>query len=407
MATASGSQRQISHYPEATFGTGIFAAMKTDRFLAGARIYNDVDDITSDELRSDRAVAPGSLGARHCKGTFPFELSVGSDADSGFDDYIQSAMCSPWVPAAAAAAAQTVTVVAGSTNTMGAASIGTGLAVGDWIKVSLFAGAVTSPPSTLGSNNGFFRVTARAAALITLAEAVNADGTSRLYAGVSGATVVIQKMASIVAGTTRKGLSLELAQPDVSVWQNAYGFIVNKMALSVKQGAKITGSFDGVGLSLSAPAGSKIRTGTDVPATTSAPITSYSSSSFLYLDGVPFAIATSLDLSLDNGMEELMGVFQAVANDILMGRSNLSGSITIAYTGSTYLAKALANQHVALRVQMVGPDGSGYAIDIPNVRLKMPSEDTSENKVFHTYAWQAEKETSDTLLVNCKISKLV
>ena len=68
--------------------------------------------------------------------------------------------------------------------------------------------------------------------------------------------------------------------------------------------------------------------------------------------------------------------------------------------------KAYDGTRVALRFQMMDPLGtSGYAVDIPVVKLAMPSEDRQENKVFHTYNWQAEKD-SVSGLVNMKISKL-
>jgi len=394
---AAGAQRQISHVKEASIGVDPGTPYTIDRFLAGARIWNDIDDILSDELRPDRSVAPGVLGAHHVKGSFPFELSAGT-----FDDWIASAMCNAWTAAGTPNAGVSTTVVAGVTNTMAGTGIGTGIVAGDWVKISGF---------TLGNvaNNGFFRATAASANLLTFAEAVNPDGTSRLVACASQAGIATVTVANIKPGTTEQSLSVEFANPDISVFQRALGMEVSKMSLAIPMNAKITGNFDAIGYSLPAPAATKYRTGTDAGATTSMPITSYNASCFLYLDaqagitGVPIAIATAFDMALDNAMVELLPVFQTSLYDIQIGRSTLTGNITFAFTSSVYLAKALANTHIAIRLQILDPAGAGYAIDIPNVRLKMPGENTTENQIMHSYAWAAEKDAST---INCKIWKL-
>jgi len=399
MAIASGAQHQIYHVKEAVINTDPGTAYSTDRFLAGARLYNEAQSFQSAELRADRSVAPGILGAKHAKGTFPFELSFGTH-----EDWIESVMCNPWVAAGTPVTGQSVTVVAGTTNTMAATAIGTGLAVGDWIKVSGFTGAYVY-------NNGYFRVTTQATGTITLAEAVNADGTSRLAAASAQTGISVTKMSYIVAGIVEKSLSVEDAQADVNVFQRAIGFEVNQMSLAIQQGGVVTGSFDGIAFSLPAPAAVKYRTGSDVAATTSEPFVAYNALSFLYIDGVPSAVVTALSLQLANGMEDFIGAFQTVAYDILLGRSTLTGSMTLAFTSGAMLTKAFNNTHIALRVQMLNAaQTSGYVIDIPNIRLDMPTDDIQENKRLHTFSWTAEKDTTAGTLaagvVNMKISKL-
>lgn len=398
MAIAAGNSRQISHVKEVTPGTDPGTPYTVDRFLAGARLYNEQDEIKSAEMTADRSVAPGANGSKHAKFTGPFELSFASH-----EDYIESAMCAGWTAAGTAISGLTTTVVAGTTNTMGATGIGGSsgslVSVGDWVKVSGFTGA------NIG-NNGFYRVTARTADLLTFGEAKNAAGTSVLTACSAVADIVVQRMGYIAAGSTAKALSIESAQTDVSVFERVLGMHMNRMSLSIRQGAIITGSFEGVGLALAKPAATKYRTGTDVAAATGAPMTGNASKSYIWMDGAVVAVVTGLDLNLQNGMEDLVGVFQESAYGVLMGRSDLSGSITIAFTDSATLAKAFDGTRVVLRFQMMDPLGtSGYAVDIPVVKLALPSEDRQENKVFHTYNWQAEKDPT-TGLINMKISKL-
>ena len=394
MAIAAGNQRQISHVKEVTPGTDPGTPYTIDRFLAGARLANEAGELKSGEMTPDRSVAPGATGTKRVKFTGPFELSFGAHKD-----YIESAMSAAWVVPAAANPALTVTVVAGAVNTMGATGIGTNIAVGDWVKISGFtAGNI--------GNNGYYRCTARTADLLTFGEAKDAAGASLLTACTSIAGISSQKMGSISAGAIQKSLAIESAQADINVFERALGVQIDKFALSIKQGAIITGSFDGLGLQLPAPAAVKYRTGSDVAAPTGAPFTGNAAKSYLWIDGAVVAVVTGIDLSLMNGREDLVGVFQEVAYGILMGRSDLSGSMTIAFTDAVMMGKAFAGTRVALRMKLMDPLGtSGYAIDIPTVKLAIPSEDRQENKVFHTYGWQAEKDSA-TGIVNMKISEL-
>lgn len=394
MSVAAGASRQISHVMEVAAGTDPGTPYTIDRFLAGARLYNEADEIRSNEMRSDRAVAPGASGAKRVRFTGPFELSYGSH-----EDYLSSAFCSAWVAAGSANGSLTTTVVAGTTNTMGATGIGTGIAVGDVVKIAGFtAGNI--------GNNGYYRVTARTADLLTFGEAVNADGTSRLTACSSVSGTSSQKMGYLIAGSTEKSMSIESAATDINVFERGLGMEMNRFSLSIAQGAIITGSFEGVGLQMPKPQGTKYRTGTDVAASTTNPMTSNATKSFVWLDGSVLAVSTALSLNLDNGMEALIGLFQTTAYDILLGRSNLSGSITLAFMDSTVMAKAFDETRVALRCQMMDPTATnGYFLDIPSMKLALPSEDTQENKRFHTYNWQAERDSTSGL-VNGRIWKL-
>ena len=395
MPVAAGSQRQWSHVKEVTTGTDPGTAYTVDRWLAGARISAPPEDVTSDEMRADRSRAPGVNGVRHVSGTFPFELSYGT-----FDDFIESAMCAAWVAAGSANSGISGTVVAGTTNTLAGTGIGTNISAGDWVKVAGFVAPYTA-------NNGFFRATAASANLLTFAEAVDALSASRLAAASAQTGISTQKMANVTPGTTEKSISIELADSGVSSFYRGRGCEVSKFSLSMQNSAKITGQFDVVGFVLDGPAATKYRTGTDTAASTTSPITSYSAQSFLFIDGVPVAIATALDFTLDNGMEDLIGLMQTTVYDILLGRSDLTGNVTFGFTGTTYDAKVLANTHVAIRTQIIDATGTqGYAIDIPNVRLKAPSEDVTENKIFHTYPWAAEKDSTSGVL-NMKIWRLV
>ncbi|RPJ79131.1 MAG: hypothetical protein EHM13_13765 [Acidobacteria bacterium] len=127
----------------------------------------------------------------------------------------------------------------------------------------------------------------------------------------------------------------------------------------------------------------------------------------LRIDGTPSAIVTSLDLSLSNAGEHKLAAFQTTPQRIATGRSNLTGNLGLYFTSSTYWTKYLSEVSQALGLVLMDPAGlTGYAIDIPNVRLStFPKPNVSENDVVTSLPWQALRD-STLGLVNWKWHKL-
>lgn len=395
---AEGAQRRISHSTsEVTWGTSPGGNFHIDRALAGAVGIVNRSQLMSEEFRSDRAIAAIRLGAKKARFTLPFELSYGSQ-----EDLFYSGLCSQLAAAGSAITGLTTTVVAGTTNTMAATGIGgtggTLVSVGDWVKVSGFTGGYTS-------NNGWFRVTARSADLITLGEAKDTSGTSVLTACSAQPNISVQRMAYWQSGTSAFSYTYEEAYTDINAYIAYNGMMVNRLSLNVTPDQIIKGSAEMLGKCVTGPAGTTYG-GTPVAATTTEPMDANASTAAFRIDGTPVAICTALDLTLDNGMEDLWAVLQAAPYSIMKGRSRLSGNATLMLTGYSYLTKYLAETTVALGIRFMDPTGTnGYALDIPNVKFMVEGRDVAENNVLQRLQWHALRD-STLGLVNCRLHKL-
>jgi hypothetical protein len=393
---AAGSQRRICHAKEAAAWGTAGTAWQIARALAGAGGDVPRSSWMSEEMRSDRAIASMRMGMKKPTFVLPFELSFGTQ-----EDYLESAFFNPWVAAGTPASGQTVTVVAGTTNTMSATSIGTGLAVGDWVKISGFTGGNVA-------NNGFFKVTAQATGSITLGEAKDVSGASVLTACSSISGITVTKMGYLECGVTEKSLTFEEGFTDIAAYLEYLGNVAKSMSLSIPPEGIIKGQIDFLGKALAAdsPKGS-VYAAAPSAATTTNPMDGNAAGMALRIDGAVQAIVTKLDLSLDNTGEQKAAAFQSAPQRIAVGRSRLTGSASLYLTGSTYWTKYLAETAVALGAVLLDPAGAkGYAIDIPNCKItSFPKPDVQENDIQIGVPFQALRD-STTGMINWKWWKL-
>jgi hypothetical protein len=398
MSVATGAQRRICHVTESSWGVPSGTAFKIDRVLQDGGGEVTRDSWASDEMRSDRSIASMRMGVKRPAFSHPFELSYGTQ-----EDQLASAFYSSWVAAKTAISSLSVIVVAGSTNTMAATGIGGSsgslVAVGDYVKVSGFTGGYTA-------NNGYFRVTARTADLLTLGEAKDTSGASTLAACSSQSGITVQAMGYLVTGTTEQSLAYEENFGDITVFAEYLGCVVKSMSLSIPTTGIIKGRFDLIGKSLVGPAGTTY-TASTIAATTTDPMDSAVANCALRIDGTPVAIATSLDINLDNGGDWRLAAFQSAPTGIKVGRSRLSGNLALNFTASTYWTKYLAETAIALGGVLMDPLGAtGYAFDIPNVKIaSFPKPSITENDSVSNISWQALRD-STLGYANWKIHKL-
>ena len=389
MANAAGNRNRLSYAVESVWGTDPAGNYNTLRKLGDAGITLDRPQLRTAEWNDRRAVTGFRLGNKSVGVNVPFELSYAT-----YDDLIASAFFSDWVAAATANTGLTVTVVAGVTRTMGATGIGTGIAVGDWVKISGFT-------STLVANNGYYKVTARTADLLTFGSATN------LVAGTSGATVSSQGMGYILPGTTRKSLAFCESQLDISTYMQALGAIGDSMSLSVQPDAIITGSFGFLAKTFNGPQATTFG-GTEVAANSNEVMQSNDAYTKLWLDNAsaPTCAVTGFDFALANGGNRVMAAFCDSPNVITADDAVFTGNMTMLWEDYSMLSKYLAETTLALTSKIVDLNGtSGYAIEFPKVKLTSHAPQRGKSNSLITMAWSALEYS--TTYNACKIWRLV
>ena len=138
------------------------------------------------------------------------------------------------------------------------------------------------------------------------------------------------------AGTSTRSFTVERLFDDLAQYLRYTGMVVGGLSLSVQPDAMVTGSFSFVGKSQESS--TAIVTGaTYGAATTTTPFDSFSGT--ITEGGIAIATVTGLDLTLDNGAEASFVIGDATTPCIILGNSNLTGTLTAQFTSEALLAK--------------------------------------------------------------------
>jgi hypothetical protein len=383
---SEGMRNSLKYAVETVFGTDPGGNYQILRKTGDAGLGLTRAQIKTEEMNSRRAVTGFRLGAKMPKVTVPFELVYG-----GYEDLMACALMSTW--AAAATASGTLSATVTSTNVITATGIDTGLAVGDWVKITGFA-------TTMISNNGFHKVTAKASGSITVAESTLVNG--------SGASIVVQRMGYLVGGTTVKSLAFEEAQEDIGsgLFFQTLGNMCDSWDMSFQPDQIIKGTFNFLGKTYTNPRNTTFG-GTAVAAVTADSMQSNDALSYLSIDGTPVATVTGLDFSLKNSLAQYLAVAGQNVAKIGRGDSDLTGTLTMFFDADTYWTKYLAETAISLSAKFVDlTGGQGYAIDIPRLKFTDSTLQRAKDNTLQSLPFQALENTAQTIL-NMKIWKLV
>ena len=391
MARASGSRWQPSYVTESSLGVPSGTEFKKTRLLLASGLEQRRSNLQSQQAVGDRSVAPGRLGNKTNTFRANGELSYGT-----FEDFIASACMNSWVDAGTAISALSVTVDAGTTNTMAATGIGgTGaslISVGDYVKVSGFASGYTA-------NNGFFKVTARTDNVLTFGEAKDPEaGASLLADATAQANITVQRMGYLITGSTEKSLAFEDAQLDTAtpIYFEALGCVANGMTLSMATDGIVTCNFDFIAKKILGPSGTKYAGSYADPSTT-LPIRA--TDCVVVIDAAPVATITQLNLAMANQRSPQFSIGLDEATGISYGRSNLTGNLSLYVESSSFWTKYAAETRFALGLRFMDSSGTtGYALDVPRVFITDAQFQKSETDVIQNIPFQVEKDPTSGLI---------
>lgn len=201
------------------------------------------------------------------------------------------------------------------------------------------------------------------------------------------------------AGTTRRYFTIEQLFADQSSGDNPYhrfrGCEIAAMSLSVKANSKVEGSISVVGKDLALD--SAIISGeTYASASTTTPFNSFSGT--ITEGGSTIAIVTELSLNLDNGITPIFFVGSQASGDPDVGRSNLTGSLSVQFRNATLLQKFLAGTESAIVLTLTDPAGNDLAINLPRIKYTDCTNDvTNEQSIIQTLPLQALLDSATAL----------
>lgn len=375
---AEGSQRYLAYAVEDEIGTAETALQKI-RNTGGSGIANERTNITSNEIRDDRAIVTSRLGNNQPNLTIPFEFSYGE-----YDDFILGAL------GAASFAAITLTANTSLSVTASASAKTYVLSTGTWYAMGVRVGDVVtlSGFSVATGNNQDVTITYLDGVTMTCANDTVVD-TTGAESGVAVNWPASRSVTVAKAGTTATTFTIEEGFTDLTIPQYQYvaGAYVNTWAMSIQPDAVVSGSFDLQGMIYGALSASDLGTASNI---TNANEVFDSYTGVLYVEGLTeTCIVTGLDFSLSNGLNRRYALMDVDACSIGQGRTNVTGTIN-AYFNSATLSGLFNEEetfHISVRLQDL--DGNSYTIGFPTVKLTSDGKDVSENDVTQTLNFQA------------------
>lgn len=193
-------------------------------------------------------------------------------------------------------------------------------------------------------------------------------------------------------GTTLKGLTLERRFTDLTKFQAFTGCVPNNMSLNFAPNAMVTGTFDFVGKAMT-PSGTSL--GTPTAVADNPPFDAFTGA--ILEDGNAIASLTSVQLNLANGLTPAFVLGSAVSSQLMVGRANLTGTLTSFFESETLLNQFLNESESSLSITLEGAAGGDLLIEVP--RIKYNDGDyavtTGDEGILLTMPFQAMRDSSD------------
>ncbi len=198
------------------------------------------------------------------------------------------------------------------------------------------------------------------------------------------------------AGTTRRSFTIERKFADLTApeWHRNTGCEFNSLSLSVSPNAMVEATFGVVGQNLSI--GTTAITGSSYAAdSTNKPFDSFTGS--IQEGGSAISTVTSIELSLENGIEPLFAVGSQTTQRPSIGKSRLTGTLTTYFEDKTLYEKFLNETESTIQLVLTDLDGNSYTIDLPRVKYNSGQPDVSgEGAITVSMEFVALYDTTDT-----------
>ena len=178
------------------------------------------------------------------------------------------------------------------------------------------------------------------------------------------------------AGTTRRSFTVQRKFGDLSTpeFHTYKGCEFNTLSVSVSPNAMVTTTFGIVGKDLSL--GTSAITGSTFAADVgNSPFDSFTGS--ITEGGSSIATVTSVEFTLENGIEPLFSVGSQTTNRPSIGRSRVTGTLTTYFESKALYEKFLNETSSAITLTLTDLDGNSYEFDFSNVKYNSGQPDVS------------------------------
>lgn len=345
---SDSSQVALRYLAESTWNVTPAAALTNMRFT-GESLDFAINNIQSEEIRSDRQVTDLVQVGANSQGDVNYEVSY-----AAMDDFFEAAFYSAF-GAAAGFSAATVSASASDNSFNDSGSGFPALSAGQVIKVAGFTGDA--------ANNGHFIVVSR-----TTSKIVVAGGT--LVDDAAGETVTIDG-GNMRNAATAKSFTMEKQFTDKTEFLYFKGMRVGQMTLNLAAQQIMSGTFTFLGGD-SGRDTSTIGTGGPTAAPANEVLNAVSDLASLLENGSPLAntFIQSLSISINNNLRGQPAIGVLGNASVGAGRFVVTGNITVYFEDGSLYTKYVNGTPTSILWAVEDAAGQGYALYMPEVKFQ-------------------------------------
>jgi len=172
-----------------------------------------------------------------------------------------------------------------------------------------------------------------------------------------------------------KDITIERYFEDITQYLRYTGVEFNGLNMSISPNAMVTCNFSVLGQGQDSVAQTAISGSSYAAATTTKPFDSFTGS--ITENGLPIAIVTSIEISLENGLETAFVVGSKETNQPTIGKSRVTGTLTAYFVDETLINKFINETESSIELVLTDLAGNAYTITLPRVKYNSASPDTN------------------------------
>jgi hypothetical protein len=381
MAIAKGTAKIVAYKEESQWGqlAGSTGGKQLRRVTADFNLVKETYE--SNEIRTDRQVADFRHGVRSASGTLNGELSSSSYAD------FMEALVARDFASVAATTGLSITIASAPSNTWTLTR-----AAGDWTIGTIKVGQVvrlTAGAFEAENLNKNLLVVDMAPTVLTVvslnSEALVPEGP------IASATLSVVGQVTYVpaSGHTEKSFSIEEFYSDIAQSEVYTGMRVGSMNVQLPATGLATVDFSFMGRDLASKGtsqyfGSPTVQGTDgIYAAVNGVMT---------VDGLPVALVTSADFSVERAMENANAVGSNSVAEIFTGRIRVTGNLSVYFQDAAFRDYFDSETPVGITLVLTEDDTNGsdfIAFNLPKVKLGSFTKADAELGIVASTSFQA------------------
>ena len=178
----------------------------------------------------------------------------------------------------------------------------------------------------------------------------------------------------LLVGSTARSFTIERHHEDIGKYIRSTGCSFNTMSLSVAPNSMVTATWGVIGKDLSLNT-TQVASSTYSADSGNTPFDSFTGA--ITEGGSTIATVTSLELSIENGIEPLFSVGSSTTNRPSIGKSRATGTLTSYFDSKALYEKFINETASEIVLTLTDVAGNSYQIDIPNVKYNSGQPDVS------------------------------